>query len=273
LKIILCIFAALSFVVSAKPAFIKVHQFDIEYEISGKGKHIVLLEGGAGAGLSDWDPVFTRIAEHATVIRYSRVGNGHSTAIKQHFSSRDYADHARELLTRLNIQEPVILLAHSYGGNIARDFAANYQEQVKALLLLDPSSEHDVDIMRAIDLERANKEIAQIKLDDMAKGMSNNYLDFWSKRPLPGFPHIQNIPVTVIASTKKYKAPPNLFFSDKARTMWGQVWQQWAGAFPLGRAVLTEKSGHHVQFDEPDLVLTELLLLLQKLDKQSVNVS
>jgi len=45
-----------------------------------------------------------------------------------------------------------------------------------ALMLIEPDSEHDVDIMRRIDLERAEKEIADIKLDDMSRGMSNQYL-------------------------------------------------------------------------------------------------
>ncbi|MFX3770168.1 hypothetical protein ACJBSE_10385, partial [Streptococcus suis] len=86
--------------------------------------------------------------------------------------------------------------------NVARDFAAAYPEQLQALLMLNPSSEHDVDIMRSIDLEQANKEIAAVKLADMENGMSNNYLDFWSKRPLPNYPQIKDIPVSVIASIK-----------------------------------------------------------------------
>lgn len=48
--------------------------------------------------------------------------------------------------------------------------------------------------------------------------------------------------------------------------MWGELWQGWAGAFPQGKSVLTEGSGHFVQFDEPELVLNELLVLMQKLD-------
>jgi len=48
-------------------------------------------------------------------------------------------------------------------------------------MLIEPASEHDVDIMRKIDLSRAEKEIAAIKRDDMKNGMSNQYVDFWSK--------------------------------------------------------------------------------------------
>lgn len=265
LKFILICCALFSFTLSAAGSkLVRVKDVELEYEIAGTGKTIVLLEGGGSAGLSDWEPVFQQMAQQATVIRYSRAGNGNSTAIKRHFTSRDYADYASELLIKLNIKTPVILVTHSYGGSIARDFAVAYPTQIKALLMLDPSSEHDVDIIRAINLEQGNREIAQIKLDDMANGMSNQYLDFWSKRPLPDYPQIKDMPVTVIASVKIHEKPANLFFTDQARKMWGEMWQQWATAFPQGRAILTNKSGHYVQFDEPELVLNELKLLIEK---------
>ena len=256
-----------SFSIAAQPNLVSVGEFQLEYEIAGKGKNTVLLEAGGSAGLSDWDPVFSRIAEHATVICYSRVGNGKSTPVKRHFTSSDYARYASELLVNLNIKQPIILVAHSYGGSVARDFAAAYPSQIKALLMLDPSSEHDVDIIRAIDLDKGNQEIAQIKLEDMTNGMSNQYLDFWSKRPLPDYPQIKDMPVTVIASVRKTKHPANLFFTDQGRKMWGELWQSWASTFPQGKAVLTEKSGHYIQADEPELVVSELLKLIHKLEK------
>lgn len=261
----LCFGLIFSVAALASPDFAKVKGYDLEYEIAGEGSEVILLEAGGSAGMSDWDLVFKQMSEHAKVIRYSRVGNGQSTAIKQHFTSRDYAEHASILLTELDVQQPVIFIAHSYGGSVARDFAAAYPEQIKALMMLDPSSEHDVDILRAIDLEKGNQEIAEIKLADMKGGMSNQYLDFWSKRPLPDYPEIKDMPVTVIASVRTMENPPNLFFTDQGRKMWGELWQAWANAFPQGKSVLTEKSGHFVQFDEPDLVLSELLALMQRL--------
>ncbi|WP_290487923.1 alpha/beta fold hydrolase [Idiomarina sp. UBA3162] len=261
----LCFGLLFSAAALASPDLVKVKGYDLEYEIAGEGSEVILLEAGGSAGMSDWDPVFKQMSEHAKVIRYSRVGNGQSTAIKQHFTSRDYAEHASILLTELDVKQPVIFIAHSYGGSVARDFAAAYPEQIKALMMLDPSSEHDVDILRAIDLEKGNQEIAEIKLADMKGGMSNQYLDFWSKRPLPDYPEIKDMPVTVIASVRTMENPPNLFFTEQGRKMWGELWQAWANAFPQGKSVLTEKSGHFVQFDEPDLVLSELLALMQRL--------
>ena len=244
----------------------RVGDYRIAYQQAGSGDVTLLLEAGGSAGIDDWDPVFDSLSRHARVIRYARVGNGRSTAITRHFTSEQYAGHTLALLDVLKITEPVVLVAHSYGGLVARAFAAAYPARVRALMLIDPSSEHDVDIMRAIDLPRANREIEQIKRDDMANGMSNSYLDFWSKRPMPDYPEIGDIPVTVIASVKRYPAPANLFFTDEGRAAWGRLHKAWAEQFPRGRAVLTDRSYHYIQFDEPQLVIEEIRLLLTRLD-------
>jgi pimeloyl-ACP methyl ester carboxylesterase len=55
--------------------------------------------------------------------------------------------------------------------------------------------------------------------------------------------------------------------TDKGRELWGEHWHAWASSFPQGRAVLTENSGHFVQFDEPDLVLAELQRIIWILQK------
>lgn len=208
----LFLISLLAFNVSADISFIKVKGYDVEYEIKGSGQHIVFLEAGGSAGLSDWDPIFESLAKQTQVIRYSRIGNGGSEKIKKNYTSEEYAQEAFLLLAALRINQPVVYVAHSYGAYIARRFSSAYPDKVSALMLIEPASEHDVDIMRKIDLELAEKQIAQVKLDDLANGMSNQYLDFWSKRPLPDYPEIPNIPVTVIASTKKFENPTLLFF-------------------------------------------------------------
>ncbi|BBN82209.1 hypothetical protein PA25_21940 [Pseudoalteromonas sp. A25] len=263
--ILLLLLFLFSFNASSEVSFIKVKGYDVEYEIKGSGEHIVFLEAGGSAGLSDWDLIFEKLAKKTKVIRYSRIGNGGSEKIKKNYTSEEYAQEASLLLTALKIDQPVVYVAHSYGAYIARRFSSTYPDKVLALMLIEPASEHDVDIMRKIDLELAEKQIAQVKLDDLANGMSNQYLDFWSKRPLPDYPEIPNIPVTVIASTKKFEEPQLLFFTDQARDMWGKLNSNWATAFPQGKVVLTNKSYHFPQNDEPDMVVAEIVELLSRI--------
>ncbi|QSX29309.1 alpha/beta hydrolase [Shewanella cyperi] len=251
----------------ATPAMVKIKGYEVEYEISGQGEHTIFLEAGGSAGMSDWDPVYQQLTQHAKVIRYSRIGNGNSAKLRKNYSSEEYAEEAMLLLDTLKIKEPVVYMAHSYGAYIARTFAATYPQKIAALMLVEPASEHDVDIMREIDLAKAQKEIAQVQMDDLQNGMSNQYLDFWAKRPLPDSPQIPDIPVTVIASIKKYDNPPVLFFSDAGREKWGKLHSDWAKAFPQGKAVLTDKSYHYTQFEEPELVVAEAAALLGRIKR------
>ncbi|TMO62020.1 alpha/beta fold hydrolase [Pseudoalteromonas aurantia] len=255
----------LSFSALAETSIVKVKGYDVEYEIKGDGKNTILLEAGGSASLSDWDPIFESLASSAKVIRYSRIGNGGSEPIKKNYSSEEYAQEAALFLDALKIKKPVVYVAHSYGAYVARRFAFLYPEKIAALMLIEPASEHDVDIMRQIDLVKAEKEIAQIKLDDLANGMSNQYLDFWSKRPLPDYPQIADIPVTVIASIKNYSEPPVLFFTAQGRKMWGKLHSDWANAFPQGKVILTEKSYHYPQNDEPEMVVSEIFELMSRI--------
>ena len=160
----------------------------------------------------------------------------------------------------------MVLVAHSYGGLIVRKFAALYPERVKAILLIDPSSEHDLDIMRTIDLPQAIKEISFMKTMGIENGLDNSFLEYWSKRPMPNYPEIKDIPVLMIATIKKYTNPPMLLLTDKGREIMGQSHQSWAENFPQGRAVLTTNSYHHIHRDEPELVLKEFNKLLKALD-------
>lgn len=241
----------------------EVDGFLIEYEVLGSGGEVVLLEAGGGGGLADWNNIPKSLSEVATVIRYSRVGNGNSSKPETLFVVEDYAKHLNGLLDHLDVRK-IVHVAHSYGGSVARVFAAEYPERVEGLLLVDPSSEHDVDIMRAINLEQANKEIEAVKLADIKGGKSYHIVDFWAKFPLPDYPEIKDIPVTVIASVKRYKSPAHLLHSDKGVAMWGEHWKKWAEAFPQGKAVLTANSHHFIPQEEPELVINETNELIRR---------
>ncbi|WP_448570046.1 alpha/beta fold hydrolase [Thalassotalea ganghwensis] len=242
---------------------VEIGDYEIEYDVSGSGSEVVLLEAGARGGIADWGNIWTSLSEVSTVIRYSRVGNGNSSKPETMFVVEDYANHLKSLLDHLGVHK-IIHVAHSYGGTVARVFAAKYPDRVEGILLVDASSEHDVDIMRAINLEQANKEIAAIKLADIEDGKNHFIVDFWAKFPLPDYPEIKDIPITVIASVKRYESPAHLLHSDKGVAMWGEHWKEWAESFPQGEVVLTANSHHLIPQEEPSLVINEAKKLIER---------
>lgn len=251
---------------------INIGEFKLEYEKTGTGENVILLEAGMTRDLKDWGNVITELTKTAQVIRYSRAGNGNSSATEQHFSAEQYATHTKRLLDALKINKPVIHLSHSYGGILARAFAAKYPNSVKALLLIDPASEHDLDIMRAINLSKATEEIKWLKSQGAKNGMANEYIDYWTKRPMPDYPAIGDIPVTLIATVKKWQEPPILLMTDLGRSKMTEQHKNWAESFPKGKAVFTENSYHFIQIDEPELIIPEVEMLLARLPKTDFNV-
>lgn len=262
LSISLSIFCTL---VSAKS--ILVNQAELEYEIKGVGENIVLFEAGAISGMSGWDAIWDKLPENTTAIRYSRRGEGKSSSCIGDLTSKDYVRDAEELIHLLKINKPIIYVSHSYGGKIAREFGVRNQDRVTAMLFVDPINPRDVEIIEKLDPSGGKKANDKMKQDDIKMGKENNWClinDIWDKKPSLGYGDIKNIPITLIAGVKKFENPERLFDTDKARELWGEFQSEWVLKFPKGKAVMANKSGHFVQDDEPELVISELKELIKR---------
>jgi pimeloyl-ACP methyl ester carboxylesterase len=121
----------------------------LAYECAGSGSPTVLLEAGyTASGISTYGPVIVpALARHTRVCTYDRAGDGLSDARPASVRPLTGATQARELHTLLRVIHagpPYVLVGHSYGGMIIREFAALYPAQVAGMVLLDASSEPEV---------------------------------------------------------------------------------------------------------------------------------
>jgi len=259
---IFCFFA------SAKS--LSVNLAELEYEIKGDGKNIVLFEAGAISGMSGWDAIWEDLPKNTTAIRYSRRGEGKSSSCVGDLTSSDYVKDAEKLLLQLKINKPIIYVSHSYGGKIAREFSARNPNKVSAMLFVDPINPRDIEIIEQLDPIGGKDSNEKLKQTDIKMGKENSWClinDIWDKQPSLGYGDIRNIPITLIAGVKKFKTPKRLFDTDEARDLWGKYQAEWVHQFPKGKAVMATKSGHFVQDDEPELVISELKKLLLRVSK------
>ena len=108
---------------------------------SGHGTPTVLLESGFAADSGAWYKVQPTLARTTRVCSYDRAGSGFSDPGPL---PRDGAAIARDLdqaLRAAKIQGPFIVTGHSAGGLYARLFAARRPQDVRGLVLLDPTVE------------------------------------------------------------------------------------------------------------------------------------
>jgi pimeloyl-ACP methyl ester carboxylesterase len=102
----------------------------------GTGSPTVILESGLTADTSWWNDVIASIAETTRVCAYDRANNGRSDPVGLHTGDQSVSDLEKLLSTR-DIEPPYVLVAWSFGGPIARLFAARNPDDVVGMVLVD----------------------------------------------------------------------------------------------------------------------------------------
>lgn len=110
-----------------------VHHYSIEGD---KRKPAIVFSNSLGSDLRMWDPLVPLLADDFYLIRYDTRGHGLTEAPAPPYSAADLARDVAGLLDALQIQSAVIC-GLSVGGVIAQQFAVNYPERARALILCD----------------------------------------------------------------------------------------------------------------------------------------
>jgi pimeloyl-ACP methyl ester carboxylesterase len=108
---------------------------------SGNEGPTVVIEQGAGSPSSLWWPIQEKIAAFARVCTYDRAGYLWSEPAHRARSVSERSDELHLLLTAAGVPGPYLLVAHSYGGLIVRDFALRHPAETAGLVLVDTPDE------------------------------------------------------------------------------------------------------------------------------------
>lgn len=117
-----------------RAGFALVEDGRLYFEAEGDGCPVVLIAGGGGMDLRQWDGQFSALARTHRAVRFDPRGVGRSETPAAAYSNM--AD-LEALLDFLRIDEAV-LVGLSSGGGIALDFAVTHPDRVRALVLSAP---------------------------------------------------------------------------------------------------------------------------------------
>ncbi|MDQ6676522.1 MAG: alpha/beta hydrolase [Acidobacteriota bacterium] len=106
------------------------------HDSGGPGISIVLESGIAGPSVA-WFTVAELLAPFARVVRYDRAGLGWSGPPRTPRTPSNLAGELRDLLQQAAVPAPYLLVAHSFGGLIARQFALAYPELTQGVVFAD----------------------------------------------------------------------------------------------------------------------------------------
>jgi pimeloyl-ACP methyl ester carboxylesterase len=103
----------------------------------GSGSPTVVLEAGFGGDTYNWRTVQPQLGRTTRTCSYDRAGLGNSVAVPGVHDASAEIDDLRRLLDAAGIDPPYVLVGHSYGGLLARLFAAAHPKETAGVVLVD----------------------------------------------------------------------------------------------------------------------------------------
>jgi pimeloyl-ACP methyl ester carboxylesterase len=108
---------------------------------TGKGSPTVVVENGLGDFSFDWILVQSRVSRFTRICTYDRAGYAWSDPGPRPRTFSQVNLELRDALSKLSEQGPFVLVGHSYGGPVVRNFATTYPHEVAGIVLVDASFE------------------------------------------------------------------------------------------------------------------------------------
>lgn len=120
------------------------------------GSPLVVFLAGAGDVCASFGAVARLVGEFAPTMLYDRSGLGHSEDGPHPPRATSAAQELRLLQDRVRLEPPFLLVAHSYGGIVAREYLELYPNAVAGLVLADAATEQQVELLGDEDRQAIN---------------------------------------------------------------------------------------------------------------------
>ena len=239
-------------------------------ECHGEGSPTVVLVSGFRGAHDDWtsvidsdgepkpsgSAVFPEVGKFTRVCAYDRPGTTRfddtlspSTPVRQPTTAQDGAADLHALLRAAKQEVPYVLVAHSWGGLIARQYVSEYPKDVSGLVLLDPGSEFLQETLTPAQwafFVRGAKKKGDPKTLEAA-----DYRP--SVRALRAAPPVGEIPAVVLSSDKCWFVFPR--FDEKETCSAWNAAQDLLAAHLDAKHITHTNSGHFIQGENPKLVI------------------
>ena len=196
-----------------KEAFATLDGARIHYVNYGNGDEALVLIHGWTCNLHNWDQQIPEFAKRNRVIAIDLPGHGESDKPKVAYTMEYFARAVEAVLTDAKVKRAV-LVGHSMGTPVARQFYRKYPQQTIAIVIADGALRPfgDKALMDTF-IARFRAPNYMETVDQMFKGMMGPGLSADAKQMI--HTSTQNTPQYVLVSAMEGMADPSIWSEDK----------------------------------------------------------
>ncbi|HZE08807.1 MAG TPA: alpha/beta hydrolase family protein [Gemmatimonadaceae bacterium] len=241
----------------------------------GSGGPPVVFETGLADSLNVWLPMLHTVSAYTTAIAYSRAGFGRSDPGPADHSVPHAVSDLHELLRRLLIKPPYVLVARSYGSLISRLYVSRYPSEVAGIVLVDGTHERQVQRYGSLDSTYPRKfsEYYDSVLRALPAGPEaaeiRETVKIQAAGTVPGLEPLSDIPIAVLTSMKSDESAPYVNGTARGHIVWRDLHDEWFHRSRNGIHIQTTRSGHGIQDDEPGLVADAIKFVVDRVSLTS----
>ncbi len=235
---------------------VKRSGYTLQGEETGTGRSTVVFEAGFGQGPGAWKQVIASLGADYRSITYARAGLGKSSSDGVAKRIDDHLSDLSAVIDNVAPGQQVILVGHSYGGLLVREFARRHPQRVRAIVLTDPTTMGQRLAYKKVDAERVQADDTAL-LAMLPPSMADDYrvlveqldaADAGSVRVMP------DVPVALLTATQVADEPFVFEETAAGKVIWKAQHALLFSTFARGvhRYVAT---GHSIAKEDPAAVV------------------
>src|SRR5215468_1851208 len=258
-SIVICIWGILP-AAAQSPSLIDVGGYRLDVVRAGAGGPPLVLVAGLGDDLDEWKPILPALAELSTVVAYSRAGLGRSEGGERDHSAQAEVIELHALIEKLSLKRPFVLVGASYGGILVRLYTSEYPNDVAGLVFVDATSEDQV--KRYGKLDNTYPEAFRKSFEESLKtkkgaeaAETRESLRIQMAGSVNGMKALPDIPMAILTSMQPKPNAQYVNQTPRGYNEWRAMHEEWFNRSTNAIHIETSRSGHHIQDDEPQLVV------------------
>lgn len=230
----------------SEESLVEINGFKVYTKLYGKNreKPTVVMDSGYGEYSKTWDNIISELVKLANVFVYDRPGLGKSEKSPIQRTSLNMVKELSEILIKLKIKPPYVLVGHSFGGVNARLFAAQFPNDVAGLVLIDSTPEDYKERL----LPTMSKEFQEAyNKSFIYEGTYDEFME--SLNQLKKSQRHFDIPLIILSAGKK------AHYSKESQELWNEMQKELLAISKKSELIIAKNSAHYIHNYEPLIVV------------------